>query len=69
MVAGVARGLADRLDVPVAAVRAGFVITALLGGPGVLAYVAGILLMPSHNQSKAPVVAWIERTFDQPDRG
>ncbi|MEX2655233.1 MAG: PspC domain-containing protein [Acidimicrobiia bacterium] len=64
VVAGVAQGLATRLDVPVGAVRAGFVVTALLGGPGIAAYIAGILLMPSHNQSKAPAVAWVERTFD-----
>jgi phage shock protein PspC (stress-responsive transcriptional regulator) len=65
-----ARGLADRLDVPVGAIRAGFVVTALLGGPGIAAYIAGILLIPSHNQSKAPAVAWVERTFDgaPPDR-
>ncbi|MFP5332124.1 MAG: PspC domain-containing protein, partial [Acidimicrobiia bacterium] len=55
---------ADRLDVPVGIVRALFVVTALLGGPGVAAYIAGILLMPSHNQTKAPAVAWVERVFD-----
>lgn len=64
VIAGVAQGLADRLDVPVGAVRAGFIVTALLGGPGIAAYIAGILLMPSHNQTKAPAVAWVERTFD-----
>lgn len=64
VIAGVAQGLANRLDVPVAAVRAGFIVTALLGGPGIAAYIAGILLMPSHNQTKAPAVAWVERTFD-----
>lgn len=64
VVAGVAKGLADRLDVPVGAVRAVFVVTALLGGPGIAAYIAGILLMPSHSQTKAPAVAWVERVFD-----
>lgn len=64
VIAGVARGLADRLDVPVGIVRAIFVVTALLGGPGIAAYIAGILLMPSHNQTKAPAVAWVERVFD-----
>jgi phage shock protein PspC (stress-responsive transcriptional regulator) len=64
VIAGVARGLANRLDLPVGAVRAGFVVTALLGGPGIAAYIAGILLMPSHNQDKAPAVAWVERVFD-----
>jgi phage shock protein PspC (stress-responsive transcriptional regulator) len=64
VVAGVAQGLANRLDVPVAAVRAGFIVTALLGGPGIAAYIGGVLLMPSHNQTKAPAVAWVERVFD-----
>ncbi|HSJ27702.1 MAG TPA: PspC domain-containing protein [Acidimicrobiia bacterium] len=64
VIAGVAQGLANRLDVPVGAVRAGFVVTALMGGPGVAAYIAGILLMPSHNQAKAPATAWVERVFD-----
>ena len=64
VIAGVAKGLADRLDVPVGVVRAIFVVTALLGGPGIAAYIAGILLMPSHNQTKAPAVAWVERVFD-----
>ncbi len=67
VIAGVARGLADRLDVPVGAVRAVFVVTALLGGPGIAAYIGGILLMPSRNQSKAPAVMWVERVFDQDD--
>lgn len=64
VIAGVARGLANRLDVPVGFVRAIFIVTALLGGPGIAAYIAGILLMPSHVQAKAPAVAWVERTFD-----
>jgi phage shock protein PspC (stress-responsive transcriptional regulator) len=64
VIAGVARGLADRLDVPVGAVRAGFVVTALLGGPGIAAYIGGILLMPSHNQTKSPAAMWVERVFD-----
>ncbi len=64
VIAGVARGLANRLDVPVEYVRAAFIVTALLGGPGIAAYIAGILFIPSHVQAKAPVVAWVERTFD-----
>jgi phage shock protein PspC (stress-responsive transcriptional regulator) len=67
VIAGVARGLADRLDVPVGVIRAIFVVTALLGGPGIAAYIGGILLMPSHNQSKAPAAMWVERVFDHDD--
>jgi phage shock protein PspC (stress-responsive transcriptional regulator) len=64
VIGGVAAGLAERLDIPVGAVRAGFVVTSLLGGPGIAAYIAGLLLIPSHNQVKAPAVAWTERVFD-----
>lgn len=64
VIAGVAKGLAERLDVSVGVIRAIFVVTALLGGPGIAAYIGGILLMPSHNQTKAPAVAWVERVFD-----
>ncbi len=64
VIGGVASGIARRLDIPVAVVRAAFVVTALLGGPGILAYVAGLLLIPSHHQAKAPAVAWVERMFD-----
>lgn len=38
LVAGVAGGLADHLAWPVRAVRAGFILTALLGGAGLLLY-------------------------------
>jgi len=47
IVAGVAAGLADTWNVPVWLVRAGFVITSFGGGFGLVAYLAGWLLMPS----------------------
>ena len=46
MVAGVARGLAEHLRMPVAAVRAGFVVLALAGGIGLVLYAAFWAVLP-----------------------
>ncbi len=46
MLAGVAGGLADYLDVDPTLVRIGFVVLALMGGIAVLFYLAGWLLIP-----------------------
>jgi phage shock protein C len=62
LIAGVCRGLANRFGMPVAALRLLFIATLLLGGWGLLAYVAlwiamplEPLLLPAHPQ--APPVA------------
>ncbi len=46
LVAGVARGLSRHFGVPVAAVRLVFLLSVLLGGWGILAYVALWIAMP-----------------------
>lgn len=46
MLAGVASGLADYLAVDVTIVRIAFVVATLLGGVGVPAYLACLLLIP-----------------------
>jgi phage shock protein PspC (stress-responsive transcriptional regulator) len=46
MIAGVAAGFADYLDVDVVVVRIAFVVLAALGGTGVWLYLAAWLLMP-----------------------
>jgi phage shock protein PspC (stress-responsive transcriptional regulator) len=46
MLAGVAGGLADYLDVDPTLVRIAFVVLALMGGVAVLFYLAGWLLIP-----------------------
>jgi phage shock protein PspC (stress-responsive transcriptional regulator) len=46
MVAGICRGLATRFGVPVAALRLAFVLSVLLGGWGILAYLALWIAMP-----------------------
>lgn len=45
-VAGVAAGLADYFNIDVTLVRLGFVLLALMGGPGLLIYVVLWVVMP-----------------------
>lgn len=47
LVAGVAAGLSARTGIDVTVIRIAFVVTALLSGFGVMAYVAGWLLIPA----------------------
>ena len=54
MVAGVAAGLANYLNVDVTIVRIGFVLAAVLGGGlGIVAYVACLLLVPEEGASES----------------
>ena len=53
MIAGVAAGLAEYLDVDVVAVRLAFVILALAGGIAVPLYVAAWLLVPADGSSSS----------------
>lgn len=46
MIAGVAAGLAEYLNVDITLVRLAFVILALAGGPGLLIYLIMWLVMP-----------------------
>ncbi len=46
MIAGVARGLANRFGIPIAAVRLVFLLSILFGGWGILVYVALWIAMP-----------------------
>ncbi|MBO0837913.1 MAG: PspC domain-containing protein [Actinobacteria bacterium] len=46
MLAGVAAGIADYLGVDVTLIRVAFVVATLLGGAGVPAYLACLLLIP-----------------------
>jgi phage shock protein PspC (stress-responsive transcriptional regulator) len=59
---GVARGLADRFGVPPAAVRLAFVVAALVGGWGVVVYLALWILMPREPLAlPAPAAATAEQ--------
>ncbi|MCP3994698.1 MAG: PspC domain-containing protein [bacterium] len=65
-VAGVASGLARYLNVDVAWVRIAFVVTALIGGSGVLLYLVGWVAMPEEGESES-IVSDKARRF--PDAG
>lgn len=54
-IAGVAGGVARHLDVDPLLVRVGFVLLAIFGGGGVLAYVAGWLLIPEEGSDEGVI--------------
>ncbi|MGB7861244.1 MAG: PspC domain-containing protein [Acidimicrobiia bacterium] len=54
VVAGVARGVANRFDIPVWVPRALFLLSAFFGGFGVALYLAGWALMRSDDESESP---------------
>ena len=58
---GVAAGLADYLDIDAVIVRIAFVALTVLGGSGVLLYVAGWLLIPAEDSGRAVVQDFMER--------
>jgi phage shock protein PspC (stress-responsive transcriptional regulator) len=58
---GVARGLADRFGVPPAAVRLAFVVAALVGGWGVVVYLALWILMPREPLALPPAISTAEQ--------
>jgi phage shock protein C len=53
MLAGVAAGLADYFDVDVTLVRVAFAVFALLGGAGIPAYLACVLLIPEEGTDES----------------
>jgi phage shock protein C len=53
MLAGVAAGLADYLGVDVTIVRVAFAVLALLGGAGIPAYLACLLLIPEEGTDES----------------
>lgn len=53
MVAGVALALARRLELPEWVVRVGFIVTAFLGGLGVILYIAGWALIRSETERES----------------
>jgi phage shock protein C len=53
-IAGVARGLSERFGVPCAAVRLAFLLSILLGGWGIVAYVALWIAMPLEQLALPP---------------
>jgi phage shock protein PspC (stress-responsive transcriptional regulator) len=62
MLAGVAVGLADYLDVDVTLVRIGLVVLAVIGGAGIPLYLAGWLLIPEEGASRSIAADLLGRT-------
>src|SRR4051794_20454673 len=50
MIAGVSQGVADHFHIDPLFVRMGFVVATFFGGAGVVAYVAGWLLIPEEDE-------------------
>jgi phage shock protein PspC (stress-responsive transcriptional regulator) len=62
MVAGVAVGIADYLDVDVTLVRIALAVLAVMGGAGVPLYLAGWLLIPEQGASQSIAAEFLGRT-------
>jgi phage shock protein PspC (stress-responsive transcriptional regulator) len=60
MIAGVAAGLADYLGVDVTLVRVAFAVFALLGGAGIPAYLACLLLIPEEGAEQSIAASLLE---------
>jgi phage shock protein C len=53
MIAGVAAGIAEYLEVDVTAVRIAIAVLVLVGGAGIALYIAGWLLMPAEGNDRS----------------
>jgi phage shock protein PspC (stress-responsive transcriptional regulator) len=63
MIAGVAAGLADYLDVDPTLVRIGFVVLALMGGIALPLYLAGWLLIPDEGSDQSMAEEMLSHQF------
>ncbi|MDR9450154.1 MAG: PspC domain-containing protein [Acidimicrobiia bacterium] len=59
VLAGVASAIAERTNTETWLVRLGFVIATLFGGFGILAYLAGWLVIPAEGRSESAAEAWL----------
>jgi phage shock protein PspC (stress-responsive transcriptional regulator) len=66
MLAGVCGGLARYFDIHPAFFRVGFVVLTLLGGAGILIYLAALLVMPDENKEDSVVTAALRNRRDRP---
>jgi phage shock protein C len=66
MVAGVAGGLADYLNLDATIVRLLFVFFALAGGPGLLVYIVMLLVVPEEPLGAAESVVEVEVQEEEP---
>jgi phage shock protein PspC (stress-responsive transcriptional regulator) len=66
MIAGVSGGLAKYFDIHPAFYRVGFVVLTLLGGAGILIYLAAVLVMPDEGKEDSVVTAALKNRRDRP---
>src|SRR2546429_8848586 len=66
MVAGVAGGLARYFDIHPAVYRVGFVVLTLLGGAGILIYIAAALVMPKEGEEDSFASGILRQRRDRP---
>lgn len=66
MLAGVAGGLARYFEIHPAVFRVGFVVLTLLGGAGILIYVAAALVMPDEGKQDSIATAALRNRRDRP---
>jgi phage shock protein PspC (stress-responsive transcriptional regulator) len=66
IVAGVAGGLGEYFDLNPAFFRLGFVVLTLLGGAGILVYLAALLVMPDEGKEKSIAESAIEGRRQRP---
>src|SRR5436309_15729540 len=66
MVAGVCGGLARYFDIHPAFYRVGFVVLTLVGGAGILLYVAAVLVIPDEGQEDSIASAALRHRRDRP---
>jgi phage shock protein PspC (stress-responsive transcriptional regulator) len=68
LLAGVAAGLGRYFDLSPAFFRLGFVVLTLLGGSGVLLYLAALLIIPEEGKDNSIAAEVLERRRDRPGR-
>src|SRR5204862_6251080 len=66
MVAGVAGGLARYFDIHPAVYRVGFVVLTLLGGAGIIIYIAAALVIPKEGEEDSFVTAALRNRRERP---
>ena len=68
IVAGVAAGLGRYFDLTPAVFRLGFVVLTLLGGAGVLVYIAAVLVMPKEGEERSIAEEILVKRREHPGR-
>jgi phage shock protein C len=68
MLAGVAAGIGDYLDVDITIIRVAFVVFTVLGGTGIPAYLACLLLIPEEGSDVSLASSLLDSLHHQPSR-